>query len=330
MIGCCITTFSDIKFGKIHNKIVILYGSIPVALNLIKMFVAGGWLDYSVNALIVIIIAILLYYFRVWAGGDCKMMIFIALSTPIELYWNASRPGYTFWYVYIFIFSIGFLYLCVDNIRMIFVKKYSLIDKKFMYEFKTRVYVYIRTLVYLSAISNIYINIIHPYIETSKALFTLICIIIIALVNKIRILKNKYLIALIAVLDLVCIFVSGNITINTLWYVYVIVFVLMAIRSVSNIFNYEDLKTSSVEAGMIVSQETSILFQRSKVQSLPGISDETLKSRITKEEAEAIKRWEKSKYGLDSIRIVRKMPFAIFITVGLVSYFILGWFCFDY
>ena len=88
-------------------------------------------------------------------------------------------------------------------------------------------------------------------------------------------------------------------------------------------YNYEIIPTSNVEKGMILSLETSLLFSNSKVKGLPNPSTEDLRSRLT-EEAQSIRRWEKSKYGVSEVKIVRKMPFAIFISLGTLVFIFLG------
>lgn len=324
MAGCLIATYSDIKYGKISNKLVLGYGCVPVICNIINVAHEGEWLNYIINFSIVIIIAVLLYSFHVWAGGDCKMLIFIALATPVSLYWNLNGFVYNFCYIYIFVFSFGFLYVCFDNIKM-FCQKRRFINKgEFIREFKANIYKYIRTIIYLSLIGHVYLICIYQYIEIPAILYTLACIAFILLVSKIAILNSKWIVILVAVIDFVLFIITGNMTISSMWYTYVIVISLMIMRLVSKVFNYDDIETCDVECGMILSQETSILLKNSKVKGLPGISDETLKSRLSEDEVEAVRRWGKSKYGLESIKIVRKIPFAVFITIGLIAYLILG------
>ena len=324
IIGCSISTFSDIKYGKISNKVVVAYGSIPIILNWISTFLLDGWISYIGNSIIVIIIAVLLYGFHVWAGGDCKMMIFIALATPVSLYWNYNGFAYNYCFIYAFIFSFGFIYVCFDNINMFYRKHESIDKRKLTTEFRTSIFRYLKAIVYLSAIGQIYLYLIYPYIKIPVVLYTLFCITCIFFTNKVSVLSNKWVVVIIASVD-ICFFIfTGNITISTMWSTYVIVIALMFLRVVSKSFNYEDISTYDVKRGMILSQETSLLMQRSRVKGLPTVSDESLKSRLNEEEVDAIKRWANSKYGLDSIRIVRKIPFAIFITGGLIAYFIMG------
>ena len=155
-------------------------------------------------------------------------------------------------------------------------------------------------------------------------IYTLACVLIVFLSEKYRLLTNKRLIVAFILLNLVLFAISKQVTFNKLWYSYLIVFALMIFKLISNLFNYDEIETKSIEKGMILSQTTTFLFRRSKVRGLPKISDETLKSRITEEEAQAIRRWSNSKYGEEKIQVVCKIPFAIFITAGMLSYFVIG------
>ena len=46
-------------------------------------------------------------------------------------------------------------------------------------------------------------------------------------------------------------------------------------------------------------------------------------SRLTEDEVNSIKRWSKSAKGVDSIVIVRHMPFAPFMLIGEIIFFAL-------
>ena len=71
-----------------------------------------------------------------------------------------------------------------------------------------------------------------------------------------------------------------------------------------------------------VSYTHLILMQNSRVRGLPQISTEDLKSRLTDDEIESIKRWAKSRK-IEYVSIVKKIPFAIFLELGFVGYFII-------
>ena len=45
-----------------------------------------------------------------------------------------------------------------------------------------------------------------------------------------------------------------------------------------------------------------------------------MRSRLTEEEAAAVRRWKDSKYGKEMVVTVRKIPFASFIAVGVLLF----------
>lgn len=324
LIGCCIATFSDFKYGKISNKVVLVYGIAPIICNWLRIAFEGEWVSYIINSMCVIIIAVILYIFHVWAGGDCKMLVFIALATPDSYYWNYFGIEYNFCFIYAFIFSFGFIFICIDNIKLFVQKRCDVNNQEILKTFKKRIKNYIRAIIYISAIGHIYYLCVYPYADIPAVLFTFVCIICVLAIGKIKIFCNKLIVGLVALFDIALFIITGDMIISSMWYTYLITLTLMALRSISEVFNYEDIDSKNVKQGMILSQETSILLQRSKVKNLPGISDETLKSRLTNEEADAVRRYGKSKNGLEYVRIVRKIPFAVFITSGLCVYIVMG------
>ena len=75
---------------------------------------------------------------------------------------------------------------------------------------------------------------------------------------------------------------------------------------------------------MVLSYTTVFKFTQSRVKGLPQTTSENMGSRITQEEADSIIRWADSKYGQETIVILRKIPFAIFITAGYLIYIVIG------
>jgi len=104
----------------------------------------------------------------------------------------------------------------------------------------------------------------------------------------------------------------------------VFVIVLFMCRWFAEQYNYQEIKTDDVKEGMVLSYMTVSFFQKSKVKGLPVYTQESIKTRITAEETESIHRWKTSKYGKDTIVIVRKIPFAIFICIGLIVFLGIG------
>ena len=324
IIICIIVTKTDLKTGIISNKIVVGMGLLPVIINCIGITLEKGWFQYINNASVIIIIAVMLYSLHIWAGGDCKLMILISLASPPSMYWDLYSQSSTLWYIYAFTFSFGFIYVCFENIKFL-VKDRTVMDKReLLLELKRGIFRYIRTIVYLTALGHVYIFCIYPYVKLPTLLYAVCCLAVVFIITRMKIMKSICVMACIAVLDGIAFIFTGNLAVNKTWYVYVIVIFFMLFRAASHRFNYEDIKTELVKKGMILSQESSVILQNSRVKGLPGVSDETLKSRLTEAEAEAIVRWKSSKYGQEYVRIVRKVPFAIYITLGLICYYVLG------
>ena len=62
-------------------------------------------------------------------------------------------------------------------------------------------------------------------------------------------------------------------------------------------------------------------MQNSRVRGLPKISSEDLRDRLTEDEIVSINRWAKSRK-IESLSIVKKIPFATFIACGYICYLI--------
>ena len=101
---------------------------------------------------------------------------------------------------------------------------------------------------------------------------------------------------------------------------YLVSFLYVILQILIGEFNYQEINTDDVRDGMILSLGTSMLFMQSRVKNLPGVSFEDMRSRINADEAAAIRRWKKSKGGRETIVIVRKVPFALFLSIGCVLY----------
>ena len=103
----------------------------------------------------------------------------------------------------------------------------------------------------------------------------------------------------------------------------IIVLIILIFRTISEKYNYEEIKIIDLKPRMILSYESVIKFYTSRVKGLPKTTTGTTDSRLTETEVESIKRWSKTTKGQDTIIIVRHMPFAPFIFAGEVLFFIL-------
>lgn len=324
LICCVIATKTDLQYGIISNKLVVVFGAIGMILDVLSMLLSSvekNWL-FLQNAGMLIGIALLLYFFKIWAGGDCKLLIVVALLYPSSLYWRFESTQFTLWYMLGFMFGTGYLYLMAES--MIFWLKEKEKRKEFAQDYVrmltgSLVY-YSKALVFMSALSHIYLQFVYPLFYIPTALYAVICLIYIRLLNNYHFFDSKMIIICFFIFDLGMTFFTGKVTVNTLWETYLITLLFMIVRSFINQYNYKMIETTNVKEGMILSRMSTLLMQKSRVKNLPPISDESLGSRISEEEAASIIRWSKTKNGSKQIIIVRKIPFAIFITCGILIY----------
>ena len=95
-----ITTYEDIRFGKIRNRwtitaiaysllaysFIIIYNLINSALNHIYL------LELSVNFIFAILVGYGLWHFRIWSAGDGKLFISFAFLLPLSIYQYGYQP----------------------------------------------------------------------------------------------------------------------------------------------------------------------------------------------------------------------------------------------
>jgi len=104
---------------------------------------------------------------------------------------------------------------------------------------------------------------------------------------------------------------------------YLLVIGIQALRHIADKYNYAEIPTEDVRKGYILSMNTVVCFIGSKINGLPMAMTEDLRSRLSEEEAESVVRWKGSKQGSETVTIVKKIPFAIFIALGVLVFLIL-------
>lgn len=326
LILCCVlATVSDIRAGIISNKLTATFGIIGLALDAITICISPSYENrlFLLNAGSIIIISFALYFLHIWAGGDCKLLAVIALLFPPELYWRFDSTEFTLWYAIGLMFGIGFIYIFVESIVLWIVNDKGKWSSDSLKAFKRTLFPYIKAIIYISALSHIYYYFIMPVVRVPSVLLSIVFILCMWKIRAFDFYNSLPLTVFIAVFDLCMTLFTGTVTVSTNWITYIIVLTFMLLRLFVGKYNYQVINTEDIKRGMILSQVSSIMMQNSKVKGLPSVSDESLNSRLTKEEADSVIRWSRTKNGLRKITIVRKIPFAVFITSGTLVYLLL-------
>lgn len=321
---CAVSSYTDCTRGKISNRLTLPVAIVAVLLDCISYIAIDKSLliCFIVNSIAVICISITFYALKIWAGGDCKLLCAIALLFPVGLYWSDELSTPTLWLIVGISFSVSFFYLIIESIRSaktIGSISWGRINAKFIHA----AIHYLQTNLIVTTVSYVYQLLIAPFFQIPSMVYTALCICFISFIQDVQFLYTRSMSVGLLVLNSVAFLATKNTVQVSDLYIYLIVLVLMIVRIFMDQYNYKTINTVDIKAGMILSRPSSILFEKSRIKGLPGISDETLGSRLSVEEAASIIRWKDSKYGLDSLVIVRKIPFAIFISIGTFLYLIL-------
>ena len=322
-----VSTITDFKNKKIYNKniIYVLMASLFIYIVLWKQITIQYITNYCINIIISVIISFSFYYFKIWSAGNAKLFLAIIIIIPYNIYNVEKTNLFPALYLLIIIFSIGFFYVVLETL-VLWVK-----DKKRIQIFKLKIknikqiiINYFMGYFVILFINNITLKFV-PDFRINNGGLMLICNMLI-LFFLYRIIKGKrkalIIMSLFLIANLTYYFIFGLriYAINLKMFVFVLS--IMLFRSFAEKYNYEEIRIENLKPRMILSFESVLKFYSSRVKGLPHSTDETTDSRLTTNEVNSIKRWSKTRKGQDTIIIVRHMPFAPFILIGEIIFFI--------
>lgn len=319
-----VSSKTDLKEGIIYNRHLKFFLICAVVLGIIYYgyFARDIFMLFLVNLFIVSFASLLLFYTHSFAGGDCKLAIIMAGLYPANYYITYGNWPYTLVLAIMFAVIIGYLYLFVLSFKSIAMKETNisidLIKDYFVSFIKNfaiaTIYISCLTLFLYWFQNNGFI--INPWIVR------FFCLFIAWIVSHYNILKNRYLVMAVAIIDLfLCLYLKFiPFSINPEHYIIVLLLLVFQFTIQTNI--YEEIPVENLKPGMILTTFASVIMQGSRIKGLPGISSEDLKCRLTEEEVISIKSWAATSK-IDYISIVKKIPFAIFISLGYASYFLI-------
>lgn len=323
-----ISSFSDFKDKKIYNKNLKFFLIISLVTYIIffNQLELNYLKNYILNLIICIFLSFLFYYFKIWAAGDAKLFITIIFMIPYEVYGTSKNILFPAIYLLIIIFSIAFIYVVIESLYLwvkdkekINIKK---IEKKNIKEYLIHYFFGYFIILLINNILSILIpDIIYYNASLIMISNMLILIFIYQIITKIK--TIKYLTTITLILNILYYMIYGfsynQINIKTT----IIVLIILLFRKISEKYNYEEISIDKLKSRMILSYTSVMKFYGSKVKGLPLTTTESTDSRLTETEVESIKRWSKTKKGTSTIVIVKHLPFAPFILVGEIVFFII-------
>lgn len=326
-----ISAITDLKSKKIYNKNIVVFVIISFFIYLIlcKEIDMIYMKSYLINLSISIAISFLFFYFKIWAAGDAKLFLAIIFMIPFELYEIENSNVFPGIYLLIIIFSIAFIYVFLETVYLWIIdknRKKTVISKNIKKnEIESFIIKYFLGYFIVLFVNNILFEFFYNF-KIGNAGLILICNMLL-LTFIYRIITNDFISFII-----MCVFMIFNIIYYVVYglnlyaidiKIIILVLIIMLFRNVSEKYNYEEIEVENLKPRMILSFGSVLKFYGSKVKGLPQSTSETTDSRLTDEEVKSIKRWSKTKKGEKTIVIVRHMPFAPFMFIGEVVFFIL-------
>lgn len=330
---CITASVSDIRTGKIYNKHLFYGGIIGAAGVLWYYFIHPYYVfPFLINLFMEAIIAFLLFEFKIWGAGDAKLWILFGFLFPFGDYYWHEYLLFPSLYILMFIFIVAYFYVLIETIVLAGKRRNDAKNEKKRNKPPGLIMILKNSVFYFFAIRIIYricMFVFQEYYYANQIFFVLVGILLTSYLLNLRVNRTFKRVTIIAGAclwgyDMVTVLSAQRIQRIDILSLMITV-VVMILKDGMAKYNYETIPTNQVKSGMILALSTVMQFKQSRVKGLPLFTDESTKSRITLEETEAIRRWEKSKNGEGNITIVKYLPFGIFMTIGLIVYII--WNC---
>lgn len=322
-----LSSYTDYKNNLIPNK-QLLQCAVPAFVFdavYYGVFASEYLALFLINLAVLFVVGIVFYAYSLWAAGDCKLLITLGVCIPGRFYsfWG-SGLGASF-YIVAFTFSLAFLYIVAESIIM-GIRDKQLFSVTFEgFDLKDAAISYFSMVGALTLIGFLLAMLVPALYEGSTVLPVAVNFLLVLTLIRLRErfgLKTLLIAAIAMWALLIALAAAGlvNLSFGGNILSWLVVLLVMALRVISDKYNYKAIPTAEVRKGYILSAASIVAFQGSRVRGLPTGSTEDLRSRLTEEQAASVRRWASSSTGKPYIIIVRKIPFAIFISVGTIVF----------
>lgn len=319
-----ITSITDTREGRIYNKTLVIFMIMGLILDTVYYgYLASDlFLSFLLNFVVIAFISLTLFYTHTFAGGDCKLSLVMALLYPANNYLMYGRSKATLFFALCIGIFYGYIYLLGSSLFSLIKGKTKLSKNYIAGYLLSFLKSFISASGYICLVNLLFIILAMQGIYINEWIMRIICMALAWFIGRSEILKKWGLVVCVYIVNigfgLYFKFMPFSLNPENYIMVVVLLFFQMTIRTSL----YEEISIADLKKGMILSTMSSMMMQNSRVRGLPPVSTEDLKSRLTEEQVNSIGRWSKSRK-IETITILRKIPFAIFIFGGFLSYFII-------
>lgn len=323
---CLYTTVTDFRFGMIGNRPLLCAACIGAVLNVVyyAAFAGAFFMGYLANVLVLTILSILFYACHFWAAGDSKLLALVVFLLPARLFGWESEGLFPGIILLILTFLSAFIYLVAES--LIFCIK----DKKIFSLKNVRVglWLFIKSYVfcgtYLFLINQVVILLLPELYREYGELFMLGSFFVAIMIGRSKWLKKPYIFlpSLIAAIGLTAYQLYTH-RMSGSPFALAALLVVMLLRVLAEKYNYETVPIESIGRGTVLSIPSAMAVNMAGVLDRPLSLAEDVRGRLQEETAARIREWGRSRTAPRELVIVRRIPFAIFITAGTLFFMIL-------
>ncbi len=326
-----VTSYGDIKEGKIRNKYTFSALLCAIILNIFLATAGISYLKYvliwMMHVIFALILGLLLYFLGYWSAGDTKLFVAFAALIPTTIY---SHPT-----------ALSSLELLINTLVPVFtylvinlVFKTSLLQKTYAIRKAANIKTIVTSLLLVFGLSWIIkITINYIGIKGDYTINLLVLIVLSRLIQKIFA-KERMLLFLVVLSATRIIFDSKYIMSSNFVYEYLLfttgyILVSLFLNAIANTY-YEEKGVFKLKEGMLPleaitkeGRKMNLLdaqkMTKSKVLFFPE------KTGLTKNQVNRIVHWNKiGKLHFNTIKIKQTLPLAPFLFFGTILTLIFG------
>lgn len=319
-------SWTDMRSGLVENRALFPALLAGIFLDLIYYgFFARPFAGLFIKNLVAAAtLAILLFWAHFWAAGDSKLLIVLTVLIPGRVFDDdGSLPVIT---VTVIAFLIAYVFILADSIKAFLKKEKALRAGHFhIREIPHAIKNYLVIFAFHQLVSFLWLNLFPDFYLRNGMLFVVLNLILILTLANRKVFEKKSVIIVTGVLYVLLILTVPSwrqADWGALLRSYLVIILCLGLRYFVGGYNYQELPVSDVKAGMILSYVTVLQMGTSRIKNLPRQTTEDMQSRLTETEAEAVRRWGESSKGRKTVYIVRKVPFALFLVLGVFLYLI--------
>ena len=322
LLTAVLGAFTDIHAGRVKNKhlivALIIWLALVICESIFKHSLVIPTYPFTLNAGLAFITATIFYLADIWAPGDCKLYIIMAIIFPMNAY--VIRDGNIFPALdfVIYAFALGYVaLLTIIIIQQMSGKKSKSTGNAIKINFKHSFSI-IASIGMISAIYTMLDIYATDFFYANRMLCTVSVIGIICLLQK-RMDKVRQIVGLIGLIFSLIQCIAYNSWFNAflgLIVSFVIAIIIEVINSRAYVNAYREISHDEVRPGMILSFSTLWAMQKCIDPELPQTTTENRRSRLTIRQAEAVRTWCKN--AKRNIIIVEMIPFAPFIASAVL------------